>query len=118
LYAVNCRFDCLAPVLIHDDSTATHLYYIAREAVTNAIKHGHARRIMISLIANQHQGVLIIQDDGDGISNVVPGNKGMGLHLMNYRARIVGGCLEVQRAPVGGTIVACMFPIADEGVKE
>ena len=112
LFAVNCRFHCFTPVLIHDDAVATHLYYIAREAVNNAIKHGHAREIIIRLAADQHQGALTIQDDGYGIGSTVPGNKGMGLHLMNYRARVIGGALTVQRMPVGGTMVSCLFPVA------
>jgi PAS domain S-box-containing protein len=111
LFAVSCRFQCVTPVLIHDDTVATHLYYIAREAVNNAIKHGHARQIVIRLAAEQHQGMLTIQDDGHGIGSAVPGNKGMGLHLMNYRARMVGGSLEVQRVPTGGTMVTCLFPV-------
>jgi PAS domain S-box-containing protein len=111
LFAVSCRFQCLAPVLIHDDTMATHLYYIAQEAVNNAIKHGHARQIVIRLAAVEHQGTLTIQDDGCGIGNLVPGNKGVGLHLMNYRARMVGGSLEVQRVGTGGTTVTCLFPV-------
>jgi PAS domain S-box-containing protein len=110
LFAVSCRFQCFTPVLIHDDTVATHLYYIAREAVNNAIKHGRARQIVICLAADQHQGVLTIQDDGYGIGKVAPGNKGMGLHLMNYRARMVGGSLEVLPVPTGGTMVTCLFP--------
>jgi two-component system CheB/CheR fusion protein len=121
LFAVSCRFQCFTPVLIHDDTVATHLYYVAREAVNNAITHGHARQIVIRLAADQRQGTLTIQDDGSGISSTVPGSKGMGLHLMNYRARMVGGSLEVQRAPTGGTIVTCLFPVipplADKGVR-
>ena len=111
LFAVSCRFQCFTPVLIHDDTVATHLYYVAREAVNNAIKHGHARQIVICLAADQHQGALTIQDDGYGIGSVIPGNKGMGLHLMNYRARMVGGSLEVRRVPTGGTMVTCLFPV-------
>jgi PAS domain S-box-containing protein len=111
LFAVSCRFQCFTPVLIHDDTVATHLYYVAREAVNNAIKHGHARQVVIRLAADQHQGALTIQDDGYGIGSVIPGNKGMGLHLMNYRARMVGGSLEVRRVPTGGTMVTCLFPV-------
>jgi signal transduction histidine kinase len=119
LFAVSCRFQCFAPVLIHDDTVATHLYYVAREAVNNAIKHGHARQIVILLAAVEQQGALTIQDDGLGIGSVVPGNKGMGLHLMNYRARMVGGSLEVQRVPTGGTMVTCLFPVLPlAGTKE
>jgi PAS domain S-box-containing protein len=121
LFAVSCRFQCFTPVLIHDDTVATHLYYVAREAVNNAIKHGHARQIVIRLAADEHQGVLTIEDDGYGIGSIVPGNKGMGLHLMNYRARMVGGALEVQCVPTGGTMVTCLFPVlppvGDEGMK-
>jgi len=111
LFGVCCRFLCFTPVLIHDDTVATHLYYVAREAVNNAIKHGHAGQIVIRLAADEHQGALTIQDDGSGIGNHVPGNKGMGLQLMNYRARMVGGSLEVRRVPTGGTLVTCLFPV-------
>ena len=111
LFAVSCRFQCEPPVLIHDDTVATHLYYIAQEAVNNAIKHGRARKIVIRLAAIGDEGELTIQDDGCGIAATVPGSKGVGLHLMNYRARMAGGTLEVQRLATGGTMVACQFPI-------
>jgi PAS domain S-box-containing protein len=111
LFGVSCRFHCFAPVLIHDDTVATHLYYIAQEAVNNAIKHGQPRHIVIRLAADEHQGVLTIQDDGCGIGCGIPGNKGMGLHLMNYRAGMVGGSLEVLRDPTGGTTVTCVFAV-------
>src|SRR5580693_5901691 len=70
LFAVNCRFQCFTAVLVHDDAVATHLYYVAREAVNNAIKHGHARQIVIRLAAAQRQGALTIQDDGCGIPDI------------------------------------------------
>jgi len=118
LFAVNCRFQCLTPVLIHDDTVATHLYYIAREAVNNAIKHGHAGDIVIRLAANERQGVLTIQDNGSGIGDRDSSNKGMGLHLMSYRARVVGGALDVQRSSTGGTVVTCLFPVADKKKRQ
>ena len=114
LFKVSCRFQCLAPVLVHDDTVATHLYYIAQEAVNNAIKHGRARQIVIRLAALENQGALTIQDNGCGIGHIAPGYKGVGLHLMNYRARMVGGSLEVQRIASGGTMVTCLFPVDDE----
>ena len=67
LFGVSCRFQCFTPVLIHDDTVATHLYYIAREAVNNAIKHGHGSQIVIRLAADQEQGALTITDNGSGI---------------------------------------------------
>ena len=121
LFGVSCRFQCFAPVLIHDDTVATHLYYVAREAVNNAIKHGHASRIVIRLAANQEQGVLTVTDNGSGIADIPANNAGMGRHLMNYRARVIGGSLEIQRVATGGTMVSCSFPVrmmAGESVGE
>ena len=68
LFGVSCRFQCESPVLIHDDTMATHLYHIAQEAVNNAIKHGEPRKILIQLTAEQGRGTLVIKDDGKGIT--------------------------------------------------
>jgi PAS domain S-box-containing protein len=117
LFGVSCRFQCVTPVLIHDDTVATHLYYIAREAVNNAIKHGHGNQIVICLAADEEQGVLTIADNGSGIAEIPANNPGMGRHLMNYRARVVGGSLEIQRIATGGTIVTCSFPVQEPAKK-
>jgi PAS domain S-box-containing protein len=118
LFGISCQFHCFAPVLIHDETVAMHLYYIAQEAVNNAIKHGQPQHIVIRLAADGHQGALTIQDDGCGIGCGIPSNKGMGLHLMNYRARMVGGSLEVLRDPAGGTTVTCLFPVLSRVAKK
>jgi PAS domain S-box-containing protein len=110
LFGVSCRFQCSAPVLIHDDTVATHLYYIAREAVNNAIKHGHASQIVIRLAADLEEAALTITDNGLGIADIPANNAGMGRHLMKYRARVIGGSLEIQRVATGGTTVTCSFP--------
>jgi len=115
LFGLSCRFECFAPVLIHDDAMATHLYYIAREAVNNAIKHGHPKKTVIRLAAAQGQGTLVIQDDGTGIPDVPGKGTGMGLHLMSYRARMIGASLQIQRGETGGTVVTCLFPVEDQG---
>ncbi len=116
LFGVSCRFECFAPVLIHDDAMATHLYYIAREAVNNAIKHGHPEQIVIRLAAAQGQGALVIEDDGTGIPEIPGKGVGMGLHLMNYRARMIGASLQIQRGEIRGTTVVCLFPVKDQEI--
>ena len=118
LFGISCRFQCFTPVLIHDETVATHLYHVAREAVNNAIKHGKPQQIVIRLAADDCQGALTIQDDGCGIGDALPGNKGMGLQLMNYRARMVGGSLTVRRVPTGGTVVTCLFPVFPQAAKK
>jgi signal transduction histidine kinase len=115
LFGVSCRFQCERPVLIHDDTMATHLYHIAQEAVNNAIKHGQPRKVAIRLTAEHGQGTLTIRDDGKGIAETLSGAQGMGLHIMNYRAGMIGGVLEVKPDSNRGTVVICNFPIPDCG---
>jgi signal transduction histidine kinase len=110
LYHIECRFECDDPVLIHDEAATNHLYRIAQEAVHNAIKHGRAGRIVIALSGEDRRGVLSIRDDGVGITEAAAGKNGMGLHIMRYRAGIIGGVLEVVRCGERGTVVTCSFP--------
>ncbi|HMG87514.1 MAG TPA: PAS domain S-box protein [Terracidiphilus sp.] len=117
LFGISCRFQCENDVLIHDDAMATHLYHIAQEAVNNAIKHGQAKNILIRLSAENVWGTLQINDNGTGIQEVRPSNGGMGLHIMSYRAGMIGGRLEVRASPPRGTCVTCMFPLASAGSK-
>jgi PAS domain S-box-containing protein len=115
LFGVSCRFQCETPVLIYDDTMATHLYHIAQEAVNNAIKHGDSRKVLIQLAADQGRGTLLIRDDGKGIAENPANTQGMGLHIMNYRAGVIGGTLEVRRDATRGTVVTCIFPVRDSG---
>ena len=117
LFGICCRFECETAVLIHDVTMATHLYHIAQEAVNNAIKHGQARKILIQLFAANGWGTLLICDDGSGIQEDRPSNHGMGLHIMSYRAGMIGGGLDVRPNPPRGTCVTCMFPIASARSK-
>jgi PAS domain S-box-containing protein len=111
LFGITCRFQCEEAVLIHDAPMATHLYHIAQEAVNNAIKHGHAKNILIRLFSGDRQGTLVIKDDGAGIERPVAPHTGVGLHIMNYRAGMIGGNLEVRREQPQGTAVTCRFPM-------
>jgi len=107
LFNIGCRFTCRQPVLIEDSSTATHLYRIAQEAVTNAIKHGKPSRIEISLTRTPSRINLIVKDNGVGKSAQPRKKRGMGLHIMRYRAGAIGGSLAIQKATGGGTTVVC-----------
>jgi len=111
LFGIACRFQCEEAVLIHDAPMATHLYHIAQEAVNNAIKHGHATSILIRLFSGEREGTLIIRDDGVGISRPIAPHSGVGLHIMNYRAGMIGANLDVRREQPRGTAVVCRFPI-------
>ena len=109
---VSCRTICPNPIVIRDNTFATHLYRIAQEAVNNAIKHAKARHISICLTSTYNQLELSIGDDGVGIPPEDTRAIGMGLHIMAYRARVIGGTLTVQqRDGGGGTMVSCCVPL-------
>jgi two-component system, LuxR family, sensor kinase FixL len=105
-----------------DPDAATHLYRIAQEAVSNAVRHGQARHVDIVLAASYERLRLRVLDDGTGIPEAVihgpatdaPRGRddasGMGLRIMHYRARIIGGSLDVRPHPKGGTAVTCSIP--------
>jgi PAS domain S-box-containing protein len=111
LFGIACRFQCPEPVLIGDVAVATHLYHIAQEAVNNAIKHAAASQVVLSLVRQDDTGVLTIEDDGVGMPDAVAGQGGLGLHIMGYRANMIGGSLELARGSGGGTAVSCRFPL-------
>ncbi len=96
LYGVACSFECRTPVPIGDVDAATHLLHIVREAVNNALRHGHPRTVVISLTATAGQGRLLVEDDGDGACPRAT-HQGMGLHIMSYRASMIGGSLRSPR---------------------
>jgi PAS domain S-box-containing protein len=109
VFGVSCTFQCDEPVLVRDASTAVHLYRIAQEAVTNAIRHGKTKQILIGLRAANGRATLSVDNEGRDFPKRLPKNRGMGLQVMNYRAEVIGGILDVQRGPQGGTRVSCVF---------
>ena len=113
LFQVRCRFHCRRPVPVRDGMAATHLYRIAQEAVTNAIKHGHPGRIEISLTTTPNRLMLAVKDDGSGLPARQRKPAGMGLRIMRYRAGVIGGSLGIQKEAGGGTTVVCTVHLPD-----
>lgn len=110
-FKVQCSFHCEGPVMIADHSAANHLYYIAQEAMVNAVKHGNAKYVEVRLMPNGMGGcILTISDDGVGMPPEPLRKLGMGLRIMHYRARMIGAELEVQPRPGHGTEVVCNLP--------
>jgi len=104
---VECQFVCDGPVLIADNSTATHLYRIAQESLQNALKHSQADLIVVRLCDENGYIVLEICDNGTGISEAYVEPIGMGLHIMRYRARAINATLDVTSPTGGGTTITC-----------
>ncbi len=106
---VRSRLSERSPLLI-GESAAAHLYLIVQEAINNAVKHGRARSITVTLRTNRALLSLSITDDGVGIAENPARGAGMGLKLMEYRSAVVGGVLKIKRLPDGGTRIRCVCP--------
>jgi len=107
---VSCHTEGREPVQIRDRTVATHLYRIAQEAVTNAVKHARAKHIAIKLAERDGQVVLSITDNGIGIAERPVHNGGLGLSIMNSRAETINATLQIQRGDKSGTVVICSLP--------
>ena len=111
LLKVSCRFECDSPVLVREPSTSMHLYRIAQEAISNAVKHGRARNLTLQLEPLEEGVALRIKDDGSGLPDPLTGDlgPGMGMRIMKHRARMIGASFEARRDPPGGTLVTCIL---------
>jgi signal transduction histidine kinase len=114
LQNTSCRLRHDGEVPVQAPSVAIHLYRIAQEAIHNAIRHGGAHQIEIQLRKNGSVALLSVRDDGVGLSRT-SSQSGMGLSIMQYRSRVVGGDLKIEEPETGGTVVCCTFPLNSIG---
>jgi PAS domain S-box-containing protein len=110
IWRTPCRLEVKSSFRIEDDAAAAHLYRIAREAVINANKHAQTREIIVRLQRSRQEIVLHVIDNGVGLSDERKLKQGLGLHIMNYRAQLAGGRLEIDSPKTGGTRVSCYLP--------
>lgn len=107
---IACSFRSERPPRPATPDAATHLYHIAQEAVNNAMRHGGARDIAITLEPQGGHGLLVIADNGQGFAATAEPREGAGLRIMRHRARSIGGRLDIVSQPGGGVRVSCEFP--------
>jgi PAS domain S-box-containing protein len=104
MFGVMCHLDCDGSSPFTGNTAATHAYYIAHEAVHNAVKHADAKKITIHFSTHKNKITLMVKDDGKGIVSQV-NHKGLGLKIMEYRAQQLNGSLDIRRSANGETIV-------------
>jgi signal transduction histidine kinase len=110
IWRIPCRLEFKPSFHIQNDVAAGELYRIAREAVINANKHSQAREIVIRLECVQNEMVLRVIDNGVGFPSEPKTKRGLGAHIMGYRARLIGARLEIDSPKEGGTRVSCYLP--------
>ena len=107
--SVSCTFHCPEAVVLEDVAIATKLYRIVQEAITNALTHGQARHITVSLESDNSSLVLTVRNDGLNFPESASPSNGMGLRLMRHRANLINGNLTIEQADGGGTVVTCVL---------
>ncbi len=116
LFYVDCSFRAHGDVAIAEEIVASQVYYIVQEAMTNSLKHAKCKKIDIRLERDGDGITAIIEDDGTGIPSLEERREGLGLTTMNYRARMIGGKIAVERGNTHGTRITLTFPAAGKNL--
>lgn len=88
---------------------AIHLLQIAREALSNALKHSHADEVAVAVVQNGNQVKLTVKDNGCGVPENAERSNHYGMIIMRDRAQSLRGDCRVRRRETGGTEVAVTF---------
>ena len=105
-----CVFECGQEIIVKDNKVATHLFHIAQEAVSNAIKHSAGNRVAISLSLDNGRLILRVKDNGVGFGPDTEAGAGLGQRIMRYRASMIGATIDITAEVGSGTLVRCALP--------
>jgi PAS domain S-box-containing protein len=108
---VTCTLGCDKDIPDLPAEVASHLYWIAQEALTNARKYANADELSLQLTCTDTKLTLCVSDDGDGFEHSENHTGGLGLRTMRYRAELLGGQLTIESAPGEGTTITCRLPL-------
>jgi signal transduction histidine kinase len=95
----------------HSPEQIIHLYRIAQEAVSNSVRHGNAKAIKIAATVQPNSIRFSVEDNGKGLPVLSARPEGIGMHVMCYRARILGGDIDFTNNPPNGAVVQLSYPI-------
>ncbi|MEQ1858298.1 MAG: sensor histidine kinase [Chthoniobacteraceae bacterium] len=118
LASMNVRFEETGDTHIADPVIGTQLYRIAQEALSNAMKHSGANRIVVSLHGEDGAIRLVISDDGKGFPGKPESSSGLGLGTMRYRAHSIGADFDIASSAKDGTRIMCKAPLAQPKARE
>jgi PAS domain S-box-containing protein len=117
-FGIVCRVHTSQPFLPVNKTASLQLYRIVQEAITNAVRHGQARRIEIDLTTDALGLRLCVRDDGRGFTNPPRVRTGMGLRIMEHRVHAIGGALTIASDANRGTEVRCVLPLTPGATDE
>lgn len=108
-FGIDFTLDCLDELTLANDAHARHLFFIAHEAMTNAVKHSGATRIELTLKKKSGRVVLIVADNGSGMFHEQDTSSGIGMRIMRHRAETIGANLSIESG-ARGTTLTCTLP--------
>jgi signal transduction histidine kinase len=117
MFGIPCECTVKGEIPQLPENTNAQFYKISQEAVSNAIKHGKASCVWISIVGNSQKLVVTIRNDGIPFSPPRNPKARMGLRTMNYRANTIGAEFEIKPNQKNGTIVTCVLPLHKNGSK-
>ena len=110
IWKISCRLDLKTKIDIEDDTVASQLYRVLREAILNANKHARATQVVLQVKRVRDELVFTVTDNGIGFTSKTKGH-GLGFHIMKYRAESIGARLRMESLAKGGARVTCSVPI-------
>jgi len=111
MFGIACVLSVKGTVPDLPPNTMLQFHKIAQEAVSNAIKHGKAKQVTITLVNDGNNLTLTVKNDGLPFDQPASAKNRMGLRIMNYRASTIGATFNIQPIEAGGALVTCHCPL-------
>ena len=106
---ISCELDADLELAVENNAIATHVYRIAQESLTNAMRHACANQLRVRLDRTHDELRLIVSDDGTGF-DAAETHSGMGLRILRHRSELIGGSLVID-SKSNGTTVTCVVQL-------
>ncbi len=106
---IDCEINCHAEALVIDPDTATAIFRIFQETLTNISKHADATRVKVTLVEDGEMVFLEVEDNGSGISaRDISKSGSFGIHNMRERVEALGGEFEIENSVTGHGTRVCV----------
>jgi signal transduction histidine kinase len=115
-FEISCKLSLTGEIPHLPPNTVEHLYKIAQEAATNAIKHAQGTVISFDLLSKDGTLSINIKNDGRPFPADIEVNDRMGLKIMKYRAHVLGGTFDI-RSEEGFTVIGCTIPLPEASAQ-
>lgn len=111
LRQTSVSFTVAGEIRIENQGVAMHLYRIAQEALSNAVRHSRAEHVAVILQEDRRLLRLTVEDDGRGLPRTANKSAGMGLRTMRYRAQLIGANFKIGANSSGGASIHCTLQL-------